>query len=328
MSDKVTQIICTCELDNGYIFKNFFAFNSIRGHPTITFLNDSIRSENSTADKQLFGTSLLCGDEISLKWNNSIPAEQQKLSLTFDSGRLPSTMGKIKKKEMVKLFIAQISSKIKPDFVGMNSSDDFTIYISCGTGGEGREGIQSLAATRVTPSTLFIRPPIMNISNCLTIPIRLFRKMIESFSKTKKQKVKICMYPNKDSSQRSGILITTNMYGGYSTGSFEKYGEVPDDPSSTISNIELPISSVDESQIIRPSSSGVRLVIEVEDDVNPNEYIFNSDNITVFTKLASMYNEGNVRIYYQKGRHLCITHRFGGFGECSLFLHNKFIEIL
>ena len=73
MENKIPLIICTCELDNGYIYKNYFGFNSLRGRPVVTFTGERINAGNRTADDQLYGGGYLHSDEINLVWDENIP---------------------------------------------------------------------------------------------------------------------------------------------------------------------------------------------------------------------------------------------------------------
>lgn len=334
MSNKVTAIVCNCELDNGYIFKHYFSFNSLRGRPVITFLNDRIIAENRTADDQLYGVSTIHGDEINLTWDESIPEEQRKLSLMLDATRLQGALGKIKKKDPARIVIVQSrDAHNATSFSGQGSSDDFIVYVSCGTGGEGREGLKGVQATRTkTDDTIIIYPEKNNLS-LLVIPIRSFRSMIDSFTKCKKESITMKFYTNsqiiddKEVKGRPGIVVVTD--GTSQSGPiFEKFGEVPENVSGpSASVVQLGNLNIDETAIVRMAANGtIQPIIEIEKVPEPNEYIFNADKIPIFAKMASMHNEGNVRIYYQKGCHLRIAHRFGAFGECELFLYNPHVK--
>src|SRR3972149_2144852 len=104
MTTKNPIIVCTFELDNGYIFKNFFGFNSLRGRPVISFSFNKINATNLTADNQLYGAGYLHGDEINLTWDENIPAHQRNLSLTFDATRFLGALGRIRKKDQARIF--------------------------------------------------------------------------------------------------------------------------------------------------------------------------------------------------------------------------------
>lgn len=334
MTSKNPVIVCTCELDNGYIFKNFFGFNSLRGRPFITFTLNKIVATNITADNQLYGAGYLWGDEIDLTWDANIPNEKRNLNLTFDSVRILTTLGRIRKKDQARIFIAQIRDSKYPDWEGPQSSSDFTIYISCGTGGDGREGIQSIAANRISMTETLIRSPDPLESSILIIPIKTFKQMINSFGKVKKQPIRLCFYQNIQKINgieykgKPGIILTTDMSGGNPSGGiFEKFGEVPDDREMRgNSNSYLPDLPVDKSHIVCPTGQGIQLIFEEQKDLGPSEFIFEADKITIFCRLASMHNEGNVRIYYQPNCHLRVAHRFGAFGEVELCLHNKYVK--
>ena len=139
MANKISVIVCTCELDNGYIFKNYFGFNSLRGRPVITCTEDRIYGGNRTADDQLYGGGYLYGDEINLVWDANIPIERQRVSLTFDATRLQNALSKIRKKDPARITITQVRDQSAPyNFDGPASCDEFTIFVSCGVGGEER----------------------------------------------------------------------------------------------------------------------------------------------------------------------------------------------
>jgi hypothetical protein len=330
MSNKVTAIVCSCELDNGYIFKHFFAFNSLRGRPVITFLNHRIVAGNRTADDQLYGASSIHGDEINLTWDNSIPEEERKLSLTFDATCLQTALGKIKKKDPARIVVVHSRDMHNAhSFSGQGSSNDFIVYVSCGSGGEGREGLKSVQATRTKTDDTLIKYPERHNASLLVIPIRHFRSMIDSFTKCKKETITIRFHTNsqiingKEVKGSPGIVIVTD---GTSRSSpiLEKFGEVPEEPVPTI---QLGNFKIDETAIVKiTTTGGAQPILEIEKVAEPNEYIFNADKVHIFAKMASMHNEGNVRIYYQKGCHLRIAHRFGAFGECELCLSNPHVK--
>lgn len=334
MSDKVPVPVLSCELDNGYAFKNCFGFiSALRGRPVITFLADKMVAPNRTFDDQVYGNSSLYGDEINLAWDDNIPVQHRNLSLTFDATRIQATFGRIKKKDQARIIITQTRDSSDPyNFDGPNSSNDFNIYISSGTGGDGREGIRCIAATRTRPDDTLIKYPEKNRSSLMVIPARSFRQMIDSFAKCKKDSIRIKYYMNSRYSNgqeykgRPGILLTTDA-AGQSGGIIEKFGDVPDeDPNAAKAGwstpaLQLSGVKIDESAIVRPTASS-QVIIEVEKPPEPNEFSFTADKIQIFAKLASMHNEGNVRIYYQPGCHLRIAHRYGAFGECEICLSN------
>lgn len=328
MTESAPGIVCSCELENGYILKNFFNFNALRAVPVITFLPDKIISENQTADEALYGSSYLHGDEIGLNWY--VPHEKRRLSLSFDSSENSVAFNRIKKKDEARIFISQTHSDPEnSEFDGPESSNEFAIFVSCGSGGDRREGLQRISARRVPTEQVLIRQPT-KLSSLLIIPIKAFRQMMDSFSKTKKQSIRVCFYTNDDDGDdpaQPGIMITTDVNGGSGPGVIlEKYGEIPEDESGS-TFLGLKNLNIDESSLVIPSNP-TQIVLDVEKESLPNEFIFNSDKISVFSKLANMHNEGNVRIYYEPGCHLRIAHRFGGFGECEIMLHNEHVRIV
>jgi len=315
MSEKKTIVKCLCELENGYIFKNFFSFISLRGHPEITFLEDRIRSNNRTADDKVYGTSYFYGDEINLTWDSEIPSEERNLTLTFDSSLIQGTFGKIKKKDQVRITVIHVEPN--NDY----KDDDYFIYLSCGAGRDGREGLQNIPAKRVQPSITLITPPLYGECSRLIIPCRIFRQMVDTFSKCKKQRIHLYYFDNMDSLRAPGIIITTNRLDNACLGGIlEKYGEVPD-----LNEFQEEINSNYEAAG-NTQSAGVYTSVHDEDNQLVNEFIIDSEKINIFCRFASMHNEGSVRIYYQFGRHLQISFRFGSFGESELFLYNKYVN--
>ena len=329
------MIVCACELDNGYIFKNYFGFNSLRGRPIITCTDNKILAGNRTADDQMYGGGYLHGDEINLIWDENIAPERRQISLTFEAGRLQSALSKIRKKDPARITIIQVRDVNNPhNFDGPGSSDEFTIFVSCGVGGDGREGLKSVPATREKPDNTLIKYPKGHSSHLLIIPVKQFRSMIDSFSKCKKESILIRFYTNnqkdltgREVRGRPGFVITTE--GTSQSGRiFEKFGEVPDEenvqslaaPATQYSNVKI-----DELSIVRVATSS-QPVFEIEKIPEPNEYIINADKIGGFNKLSSMHNEGSIRIRYQEGYHLHIAYRFGAFGECEICLYNLHVK--
>lgn len=315
------MIVCNCELDNGYIFKNYFGFSSLRGRPVITFTDNKIIAPNRTADNQIYGNINLHGDEVNLVWDENIPKSQRSLSLTYDASRIQSTFGRIRKKDQAKIMVAQVRNVHDPNnFAGHNSSNEFVIYVSCGTGGEGREGVRSIAATRTVPDNTVIRYPKPDLMSMMVIPVKHFRQMVDSFTKCKKEYIKIRYYVNDDEVEMQripGFKMQSD------SGIFEKYGEIPDEDNidnQLWTNNNFTQLAIDESKIVRHGSAPPML--EIEELPDPNEFSIAADKIPIFAKLASMHNEGNVRVQYQKGCHLRIAYRYGAFGEAEICLSN------
>ena len=322
MTDKISEIICKCELDNGYIFKNYFGFVSIKGRPVVTFNADKITAGNRTVDDKLYGSGYLHGDEINLIWNEIIPISKRKVSLTFDAVRLQGALGRIRKKDPARMFITQTRNFHDPyNFDSAGSCNDFTIFVSCGVGGDSREGVKSVPATRVDFVDTLIRIPDKLQCSMLVIPVRQYRSMIDSFTKCKKETIRMIFHTNsrvidgREIKGNPGLVISTE--GSSNCGHvLEKFGEVPEDSSSILPQINN--IKIDESSVVRMTNPG----LEIHKAVQPNEYLFDADKVSIFSKLSSMHNEGNVRIEYQYGRHIRIAHRFGAFGECEINLHN------
>jgi len=325
-SDKNSVQVCSCNLENGYIFKNFFQFNNIKGQPVITITKTKITAKNNTFDNRIYSESFLYGDEINLIWADDIPMDQRSLTLTYDASKSQATIGKIKKKDQARIYICQNrTNQYTQDFTGPHSSNDFTVYISCGPAGEKREGIQCIPAHRVTPPTVNVIKPAPKIFP-LIVPIGIFKQMIDSYTKCKKLNIKLIYFDNTKcidgliQKNDHGILITTNNL-SVCDNIIEKYGEIPDDDTK-IYNMS---SKLDDSIVVRPANRA-NIIIDEPVDKNPNEYIFEADKIGHFSKLSVMHHEGNVRIYYQQGADLYLGFRFGCFGECGLYITNKPIK--
>lgn len=327
-------IICEFGLDDGYIIKNFFAFNALKNRPVITIHSDKISADNCTVDGTIHGASYLHGDEIGLTWCPYIPYEKRKLSIVYNSADNPTAFNRIKKKDKAQVVIAQNSKGGVLNFDGPGSSSEFIIYVSCGGGGYSREGVQSIAASREHNQDLaLIKQPNPQNSSLLVIPIKTFKQMIESFSKCKKISIKISFFSGGQEivdgikyDNSPGIIFTTDMTGDNPSGAIlEKYGDVPDtDTGAPISGPDPNLLNFNNRSVVNFNNSRVKLDLEHK-PLEPNEFLFDADKIFNFNRLASMHNEGNVRIYYQEGCHLRISHRFGGFGECELNLHNSYV---
>jgi len=321
MVEKFTEVVCTCELDNGYIFKNYFSFSSLRGRPTITFMPDKIVAANRTCDNDVYGSAALNGDEANLNWLESIPYQQRMLNLTFEAGMIPVTFGRIKKKDQARVTIAQIRNRNDPhNFAGENSSPDFVIYVSCGTGGDGREGVRSIPAKRSAIDNTVVRYPQPKHMSTLVIPVKAFRQMVDSFTKCKKESIKLRYHTNIMEYEGQMIKGRPGLTMSSENGILEKYGDIPDDEASETFG-SFPRLNFDENHVIRSSGKGP--VIEIETLPDPNEFIVSADKIGIFSKLASMHNEGNVRIQYQEKHHLRIAYRYGAFGEAEICLSNR-----
>ena len=158
------------------------------------------------------------------------------MSLTFDATRLQNALSKIRKKDPARIAITQIRDRASPyNFDGPGSSDDFTIYVSCGVGGDGREGLKSVPATRVPADNTLIKYPEKFRSSLLVIPVRQFRSMIDSFSKCKRESiimryhVNMHNYARRKRSKKSSWICNYYRRTSQSGRIYEKFGEVPDE---------------------------------------------------------------------------------------------------
>ena len=100
---KIAMKVLTSELENGYIFKNFFTYSCIKSRVTITFTADSIKSFNAAAsDEEMYEESFLYGDEIALQWDPSVPSDQRNITIAFEEQKLQTTFASIKKKDQAR----------------------------------------------------------------------------------------------------------------------------------------------------------------------------------------------------------------------------------
>lgn len=282
---------------------------------------------NRTADDQIYGLGYLYGDEINLTWDDNIPVDDRLFSLTVEASRLQTALGKIRKKDPSRITITQVRDQSSIwNFSGSGSSDEFIIYVSCGAGGDQREGLKSVPALRTVPDNTIVKCPEPNQSSLLVVPIQQFKQMIDAFSKCRGIPIIIKFYTNtkviedREVKGKPGFIITTeNTYGSEKI--FEKFGDVPEDDSSSILTSQFANINIDESAIVRINSQPV---LEIEKAPEPNEFMLAADKIAIFSKLASIHNEGSVRILYKPGYHLSLAHRFGAFGECAVYLDNSY----
>jgi hypothetical protein len=157
----------------------------------------------------------------------------------------------------------------------------------------------------------------------LVVPVKYFRQMVDSFAKCKKEFINIRYYANDVETEYGALRNTPGFKMKSDSGIFEKYGEIPDEENvdTTLwSSKSFPQVSIDESKVVRHGAA--QPLIEIEELPDPNEFSLEADKIPIFAKLASMHNEGNIRIQYQKGCHLRIAYRYGAFGEAEICLSN------
>lgn len=295
--------VMSAELENGYIFKNFFTFSCIKSRIIIAFSADSILSQNAAAEnEEMYEDSFLYGDEIAMSWEPSIREEDRKILIAFDAQKLQGAFADIKKKDQARLVLTQMRNSAESPFDPLSA--EYFILVSKGAGGDGREGIVKCAGTRVFEEEKLIihKPP--RYSSLLVIPNRVFKQMIDTFAKCKKKRICITYYDNGDL-EPPGISITTKGIGLGSKGKgpYEKFGNIPDiDPAfalSETSNENIP------------------------EDSPLNEYSFDFVRLINLLRLSALHNEGNVRIYYAPKYPLRLAARFGSFGECELYIYDK-----
>ena len=189
-----------------------------------------------------------------------------------------------------------------------SQSNEFVLFVSRGAGGDGREGIERCAGSRINDARPLIIAKPLEYSSILVIPNRIFKQMVDSYSKCKKRRICITFYDNRETGDASGIPgITITVKGIGSNvkgkGPYEKFGNIPDiDPTSIFSE---------------PTAEAATEIVPI------NEYTFDSGKIATLLRLAALHNEGNVRIYYEPKHPLRMAVRFGSFGECELYVYDK-----
>lgn len=308
-SDQPTQIL-KAEFKTGYIIRNFVVTNSVRALPELCFNATTINSQNCTTDMEYFASSILFGEEINLKWVSTIPREERDINLRIDYASIKNTFNKIKKKESATIEIGQYRNgtpikMIKDETTGKMIStflpqkyNRFVIYLS--SGADKREGYKSISANNVSKLQKEVLIPNINSSECytLSIPITPFRNMITQFTQCKSGKIELMIH-----------IMETQDYGRIATG-------------LTLRTIKP--TGIEISPIVEKYGDIDELDLSSQDTIiTSNKYVFSYDKISHFSKFASVYPDGTVRFYWQEGYHLLISTRIGGFGECSVCLHNK-----
>lgn len=205
-NETSSQFICQCQLENGYVLKNYFSFASLRARPTITFYNDRIETANRTADDKMYGKAILNGDEINLTWSREIPEEERCLSITLDSRLLLQSFSSIKKKDQARIAVHS------------TEESDYVLCVSCGAAGDGREGVRFVNATMTSPDKTLIDYPQPKQMSTITIPVKSFKQMTDSFTKSKSSMIILTYY---DDTPPGLVMRTTE-------GIIEKFGEVPE----------------------------------------------------------------------------------------------------
>lgn len=310
--EQATQIL-KAEFKTGYIIRNFVVTNSVRALPELCFNFNTINAQNCTTDSEYFASGILFGEEINLKWISAIPKEERDINLRIDYSSIKNTFNKIKKKESATIEIGQYRNgtpikMVKDETTGKLVSTfmpqkytKFVIYLS--SGADKREGYKSISATYANKIQKEVLIP--DISSCyvLSVPITPFRNMITQFGQCKSGKIELMIHvmDTEDFGRiATGITLRTIKTTGIEISPIlEKYGEVD----------ELDVS-------IQDTTTGSITVN------GSNKYMFSYDKISHFSKFASVYPDGTVRFYWQEGYHLLISTRIGGFGECSVCLHN------
>lgn len=313
MGDVQVLSICEASTENGYILKNFFSLLATKGTPNICFQNNQIITVNETVDSKLLVSSYLNGEEINLKWVPEIPIEHRYLNLTVDSKAVINNFAKIKKKDKAGIVLKKVDEKTE--------GADYILFVVVGEGGDRRESIHRIAARRNDqPKQIVANPPLLQRADCLTVPIKSFHQMVNSYSKCKGTEIKIEFYPGID----PGIMMTTAVRGGSKIGPIiERYGSLPEvdrEPPSPVGPVYVGGMKLDDSLIVRSGGeSTVRLVCQ-DEVLGSNDFIIHSEKISNFVKFASLHSEGSVRIYYSEGCDLLFAFRFGSFGEATLII--------
>lgn len=288
----------------GYVLPSFIQAGSVRNKSFIIFKHDKIWMYNSTTDNSLCNVSHIIGEEVDMVWNSSIPVESRDLVLQIDYNNLKKIMGNILKKDQATLLICQQRTEDNINlFNEEGSSYHFIMYVSKGNN-DNHEGLEHQPVIRATWEGTMYRDPVD--SKGITMKIPIYRTMMKAFSKYVGN-IKIAIYDGEDG---PGVLLTTIGQSDVKM-IIQKFGVIPnkDKPSQSIE------SKMNNLQVGKSNAP----IINIIEDVKPNEFIFNSTKINHLINLA-ICNEGCVRIYYTPGYDLRIAHRFGPWGEQNIYL--------
>ena len=231
----------------------------------------------------------------------------------------------------------------------------FVIFLSSGS--EKREGYKSISAVHTDPTPKIIRAPNSETCYFLTIPIVSFRHMIGQFAQCKSGKIEFAVYLSEDEQfgkNLSGVSIRTLKSTGIEIPIIETYGDIgelddtnevhtsssaqaPAPLAIAAANGSAPLNTIDSTVTFTHASTGSTVANVSTGQVAPgsqsagpkssNKYFFDYNKIPLFAKLSSVYQEGNVRIYWQEGYHLLIAARIGSFGESCACLYNSYVRV-
>lgn len=299
LNRSVTVCSATFGVGQGYILPSFLKALSVKSRPSFIITKNLLYSVNVTPDTKFLHRSYIYGDEINLKWDNSIPEEDRFACLSFDLRELSKKITRILKKDQASLFIVHNRTVANATlFKEEEASNQFTIYVGRGT--NDREGLQSVPATRIRYQESIVQEPSEILK--LSIPVKTFHEMMKSFSKCKPdEKIKITFYETPNG---NGFLISGSSE--LNTGTIiEKYGIIPDD-----------VEPESESALSRVSGKTF-LIINL-----PNEFIIDKDKVSYFINFSNLSNEGTIRIYYTEGKDLKFAFRFGPYGEQTIYINS------
>lgn len=324
MSTAVTICQATFGLNQGYILPHYFKALSIRSRPSFIIHPTYLYSENTTPDQKFLHKAYIYGDEIDLKWDTQIPESKRVVCLSFDLKELKKNISRILKKDQASLFIVQNRTADNLDkFDEEGSSDDFTIFVSRGS--NDREGLQSIPAIRFRPQTIAVIEPPKSVR--MKIPVKVFRDMMNSFSKCRQDdQVKITFYDAQDNVEPGILLSSSSILNNGNV--VEKCGNIPEQsPIQPIAAIVASQAIDEKAVVVRPQASkGLQIVVVDQASVSlqPNEFMIDVDKASYFSNFAGMYNEGTVRIYYAPNCDLRFAFRFGPYGEQNIYINNSF----
>lgn len=317
------DLICRCSSNYGYVFKNMISFLiASRGRPTISISHNQIFAENQSVNGDVFARTKINGDEIDLKWKGTIPVDKRMLHLSFDAKEAKAVISAIKKKGMAGIHIYQLQNEHNiGNFDEPGSSDTFymTFWVTGKNSITHREGDKSLLCTRVEYNSIMTISPDPFLSQRLVVPASSFRETVKAFMSCKKTNIAL-KFHTKDILDGSGQILET-LTGiilrsdGYPP-LCEKLGDVEETNQNSYFNW-VP----DMNKVIKQENCGVELVLE-EEVVEPNEFHFNSENLGIFDTLCALHLEGTIRFFYEVGKQLKISTRFGPFGTCEIYLSN------
>lgn len=273
---------------SGYMFRNWIQLIlSVVADQVITFTDDTIFSENVSADKKICAKTTLYGDEINLVWDRRIAKEDRRLSLSI-SKKTAVTILNIRKKDSASCSIIQMINPDHPNFEDPESSDNFYIKFYKTLNHDGHQSVERTPYTRVKQvkvSTNTSPSP----ERCLNVPIPFLARIIDPFRKRKVMtSIKIHSVIGDDGAiENIGIHFTADLAG------------LGSNMSESVGDLDTGFESEETFDIT-------------------------TKNIGIISSLAQMHKEGTVHVYYEPGvKCLKFSHNFGSFGFCEIYISKQ-----